>query len=103
MADSNSARRPSPRGGRFVGGVKAMRRTLTHDCIGSRASVAASDLPSDSSQIRSPTAGAAAPSDATRGEELEEGPMRALVAGGGMAGLMTALALRESGAFMTID
>src|SRR3954466_11801703 len=29
--------------------------------------------------------------------------MRALVAGGGMAGLMTALALRESGAFTTID
>src|SRR3954464_7373374 len=29
--------------------------------------------------------------------------MRALIAGGGMAGLMTALALRESGAFMAID
>src|SRR3954454_18956228 len=29
--------------------------------------------------------------------------MRALIAGGGMAGLMTALALRESGAFTTID
>src|SRR5436305_3340497 len=29
--------------------------------------------------------------------------MRALVAGGGMAGLMTALALRESGVFTTID
>ena len=29
--------------------------------------------------------------------------MRALIAGGGMAGLMTALALRESGVFTTID
>src|SRR3954470_20800076 len=29
--------------------------------------------------------------------------MRALIAGGGMAGLMTALALRESGAFTAID
>jgi len=29
--------------------------------------------------------------------------MRALIAGGGMAGLMTALALRESGDFTTID
>ena len=29
--------------------------------------------------------------------------MRALIAGGGMAGLMTALALRESGVFATID
>src|SRR6185312_1395153 len=29
--------------------------------------------------------------------------MRALIAGGGMAGLMTALAVRESGVFTTID
>src|SRR4051812_50040257 len=29
--------------------------------------------------------------------------MRGLIAGGGMAGLMTALALRESGVFTTID
>ena len=29
--------------------------------------------------------------------------MRALIAGGGMGGLMTALALRESGVFDTID
>src|SRR3954451_24052599 len=29
--------------------------------------------------------------------------MRALIAGGGMAGLMTALALRESGVFTAID
>src|SRR3954447_15663135 len=36
------------------------------------------------------------------GEETE-GLMRALIAGGGMAGLMTALALRESGAFTAID
>src|SRR3954463_16766781 len=41
------------------------------------------------------------PSDATHGEELED-VMRALIAGGGMAGLMTALALRESGAFTAI-
>ena len=54
------------------------------------------------SELRSPAAGALARPDATDGEQLE-GLMRALIAGGGMAGLMTALALRESGVFTTID
>jgi len=42
-------------------------------------------------------------SDATDRKSNWRDLMRALIAGGGMAGLMTALALRESGVFTKID
>src|SRR6476646_4254691 len=51
----------------------------------------------------SPAAGAARAVGRHRWKSDWRDLMRALIAGGGMAGLMTALALRESGVFTTID
>src|SRR5215203_7405517 len=62
MAASNNATRPSPRGGRLVAVLIAMRPTLT---------VWRATCHLDSSRIRSPTAAPLAPPDATHGEELE--------------------------------
>src|SRR4051812_16242617 len=90
MAASNSATRPSPRGGRFVGVLIAMRRTLPSD-----EQLAIRIVPGYGRRWRRQTP----PLERNWRREL----MRALIAGGGMAGLMTALALRQSGAFTTID
>src|SRR6185503_5999721 len=57
--------------------------------------------PPDGSELQSPAACAARA--VGRHPRRGTGFLRALIAGGGMAGLMTALALRESGVFTVID
>src|SRR4051812_30462774 len=131
MAASNSATRPSPRGGRLVALLVAMRPTLTDGlsrplgprwsasptcrarhvppcpCVRRASGRRALGRSGEQLAIRIvPSYGRQRHRSRRRTPPMERNwrdLMRALIAGGGMAGLMTALALRESGVFTTID